>query len=173
MINSIEKEIEDFVRILKLYGEKTFHNLSLSLLIWLFAVLIFIPLASSINHETELLCTLIFFIAFTLPIIRSLTGLKKMVNSLSTLMAKKYGLKKGLNIEDLIAVFRRSSYIILITIFYLLYSPFLTRFHPSINGAVLILVLFSIFFLMTGVFSILFPKILVLKILKQSNSSKK
>jgi len=160
MAKSIKREPEDFLKSLKLYGEKTFYNLSFALLIWLFAVLVFIPIAGSINRETEFLCNLIFFMIFTFLIARSLWGLKKMVDSFSMLLAKKYGLKRGWRVENLAVVFRRSSYMVLMAIFYLLYHPFLTRFHPSINGMVFILVLLSIFFLLIGVFSILFSRML-------------
>ena len=160
MSKSVKRELEDFLKSLKLYGEKTFYNLSSALLIWLFAVLVFIPIAGSINRETEFLCNLIFFLVFTFLVARSFLGLKKMVDSFSMLLAKKYGLKRGWRVENLAAVFRRSSYMVLMMVFYLLYHPFLTRFHPSINGMVFILVLLSIFFLLIGVFSILFSRML-------------
>lgn len=160
MTGSIKREMENFRKSLELYGEKTFYNLSSAFLVWLFGVLVFIPLASSINRETELLCNLIFFIAFSLLIAWSLSGLKKIVDSFSTLMAKKYGPKRGLNSENSIKIFRRSFYIVLIVIFYLLYSPFLIKFHSSINGIALISALILIFLLMINIFPILFAKIL-------------
>ena len=160
MAKSIKKEFENFRRSLKLYGEKTFYNLSSAFLIWLFGILVFIPLAGSINRETEILCNLVFFVAFSLLIAWSLPGLKKIVDSFSTLMAKKYGLKRGLNSKDLKVIFRRISYIILVIVFYLLYSPFLMKFHSSINGIALILALIWIFLLAASIFPILFVEIL-------------
>ena len=160
MAKSTRREFENFRRSLELYGEKTFYNLSSAFLIWLFGVLVFIPLAGSINRETEILCNLIFLVAFTLLTVWSLPGLKKIVDSFSTLIAKKYGLKGGLNFESLTAIFRRVSYIILIVVFYLLYSPFLMKFHSSINGIALILVLIWVFLLIVSISPILFAKML-------------
>jgi len=160
MTKSIKREIEDFRKSIELYGEKTLHNLLLALLIWLFGVLVFIPLASSINRETEILCNLIFFAIFTLLIIWSLPGLKKIVDAFSTLVAKKYESKEKLPLGKLTVLFKNISYIVLIIIFYLLYSPFLMKFHSSINGVVLILMLVWIFFLMMSILPTLFTRLL-------------
>ncbi len=160
MAKIIEREIENFGKTLKLHGEKTLCNLLSAFLIWLFGVLIFIPLAGSINRETEILCNLIFFSVFTFLVVQSLPGLKEIVDSFSVLIAKRCELKKGLNFEKSMVVFRRFSYIILIIVFYLFYAPLLMRFHSLINGVTLLLALIWIFYLIISILPILFTEVL-------------
>jgi hypothetical protein len=157
---SVKEEIENFKECLKTYGAKTLHNLLSAFLIWLFGILVFIPLASSLNWQTTVFCTLIFFIAFTLLILRALPGLKKMIDAFSIFPARRYGLKKGLNYKNSVMLFRHLLYIISSVILYLLYFPFLANFHPSISGIVLILVLIWIFFLTLRLLPVVSPKIL-------------
>ena len=160
MEDSVKKEIENLVEYLRTYGAKTAHNLLAAFLIWLFGNLVFIPLASSLNWQTRVFCSLIFFIAFTLLLSRALPGLKKLIDAFSIFPARKYGLKKGLTYENSLVLFRHVLYIIITVFLYLLYYPFLTNFHPSISGIVLILVLIWIFFLSLRICSILFPRFL-------------
>ena len=159
-MESSEKEIENFQKCFKTYGAKTVHNLLAAFLIWLFGILVFIPLASSINWQTRAFCSLIFFIAFTILVIRALPDLKKLIDAFSIFPARKYGIKRGLSYENSLILFRHLLYIISAVIVYLLYSPFLTNFHPSINGIVLILVLIWLFFLTLRILLILSQKIL-------------
>jgi hypothetical protein len=92
--------------------------------------------------------------------LRTLPGLKKLIDAFSIFPARKYGIKKGLSYGDSLILFRYLLYIFFAVILYLLYSPFLTIFHPSINGIVLILLLIWIFFLTLRTLSILSPRIL-------------
>jgi len=155
-----EGEIENLVTYLRIHGAKTVHNLLAGFLIWLFGNLVFIPLARSLNWQTGTLCSLIFFTAFTILLLRILPSLKKIVDLFSVFLARKHGIKKGLRYENSLVLFCHILYIIVALILYLLYFPFLTNFHPSISGIVLILVLVWIFFLSMRVLSILFPKFL-------------
>jgi len=154
-----EDKAENFRECAKIYGTKTLHSLLSAFLIWLFGVLVFIPLASSLNRQTEVFCTLIFFVAFTLLILRAFPGLKKIIDAFSLFPARKYSVKKGLSHENSVVLFRHLFYIILIAIFYLLYFPFLANFHPSISGIVLILALIWIFFLIMRIFPVFSAKI--------------
>lgn len=159
MAGSVKEEIENFKRCIETYGGKTFHSLLSALLIWLFAVLVFIPLAHALNRQAEIFCTLIFFVAFSLLTSRAILGLKKLIDAFSFLPARKYGLKRGLSYENSVLLFRHLFYIVLIVIFYLLYLPFLANFHPSISGIVLISVLIWIFFLMLRLLPVFTTKI--------------
>jgi len=157
---SVKEEIKEFTECLRTYGAKTFHNLLSAFLIWLFAILVFIPLASSLNWQTRILCTLIFFVTFSILVLRALPGLKKLIDAFSVFPARKYGIKKGLRYEDSLVLFRHLLYIIFAVILYLLYFPFLANFHSSISGIILILLLIWIFFLTIRILSFLSPKIL-------------
>jgi len=159
MANMVEKEIENFKKCIEIYGGKTLHSLLSAFLIWLFGVLVFIPLARSLNRQAEVFCTLIFLVAFTLLTLRVIPGLKKLIDAFSSFPARKYGLKKGLSHENSVILFRHLFYIISIVIFYLLYFPFLANFHPSISGIVLILALIWIFFLIIRLLPVFSEKI--------------
>lgn len=146
MNTTVEDEIEKFKECLKSYGAKTVHLLLSAFLIWLFGNLVFIPLATSLSGEVKTVNSLIFFVAFTVLILKALPGLKKLIDAFSVFPARKYFVKRGLNYSESLVVSRQVSYIISIVIFYLLYFPFLANFHPAISGIVLIVVIIWIFF---------------------------
>jgi len=154
------EEMKKFHECLKNYGVKTFQNLLSAFLIWLFGNLVFIPLASSLNWQTRVFCTLIFFTVFTILIARSIPGLKKLIDTFSFFPAKKYSSKRNLSYENSLILFRNSLYIASLIIFYLLYLPFLSSFHPSISGIVLILILIWIIFPAIRILSVLSYKLL-------------
>lgn len=160
MKNLVKDEIENFQKCLKTHGAKTIHNLLAALLVWLFGNLVFIPLATTLNWQTKAFCSLTFFIAFTLLVLRALPSLKRLIDTFSIFPARKYGIKKKLSYENSLILFRHVLYIISIIVIYLLYFPFLTNFHPSISGIVLILMLIWIFFLTLRILTVLSHKIL-------------
>jgi len=160
MKESVKEEIENFQKQLKIHGPSTVHNLLSALLIWLFGNLVFVPLAITLNWQTGAVCTLIFFVTFTLFVVRALPGLKKLIDAFSVFPARKFSSRKGLSYESSLILSQNTLYIVLATVFYLLYSPFLANFHPSINGIVLILVIIWIFILASRILLILLPKIL-------------
>ncbi len=160
MESPVKEEVENFIKYLKIYGTRTFHNLLSALLIWLFGNLVFIPLASSLNWQTRVFCSLLFFIVFTILILKALPGLKELIDTFSIFPARKIGLKKGLSYGNSLLLFRHIFYIISTLVLYLLYFPFLASFHPSISGVVLILLLVWIFFLSFRIIQVLSHKIL-------------
>lgn len=159
-MNSRKGEIENFKECFRTYGARTAHNLLSAFFIWLFGNLVFMPLAGALNWQTRVFCSLIFFVAFTLLVLRALPGLKKLIDAFSIFPARKYGLKKGLSYENSLVLFRHVMYIISAVILYLLYLPFLASFHPAIGGIVLILLVIWGFFLILRILLILSPKIL-------------
>lgn len=160
MVDSIKEDIENFQECLKTYGAETVQNLLAAFLIWLFGNLVFIPLANTLNWQTKAFCSLTFFIAFTLLVTRALPSLKKLIDTFSIFPARKYSTRKKLSYENSLILFRHILYIISIIIIYLMYFPFLTNFHPSISGIVLILMLIWIFFLTLRILTILSQKIM-------------
>jgi len=152
------REIERASRYLRPHGQKTIRNLLAALLIWLFGVLVFIPLAESSNWQTKTFISFIFFLAFSLLIFRTVSSVKKLIDAFASFPAKKYGVTKGLSYENSITLFRYLLYIIYSLIVYGLYVPFLVSFHPAVNGIILIGVLIWIFFLTLRISSILLPK---------------
>ena len=155
-----QSEDDEIIRCLITHGPVTFHNFLAALLVWLFGVLVFMPIASSLNWQTGLLCSLIVFVTFTTFMYRATLGFKRLIDAFSFFPARKYGLKRGIDQEDALTLFRYTFYIIFTLIVYALYFPFLTSFHFAISGIVLIVILIWIFFLALRILSILSSKIL-------------
>ena len=154
------EEINEFIQRLRTHSPVTFHNFLTALLVWLFGVLVFIPIASSINWQTRLLCTLIVFTTFTTFMYRATPGFKELIDAFSFFPARKYGLKQGIDQEDALTLFRYTFYIIFTLIVYALYFPFLTSFHFAISGIVLIVIIVWILFLALRILSILSSQVL-------------
>jgi hypothetical protein len=144
---STAEEIDNFKKTLRLHGAKTLHLLLSAMLIWLFGVLVFIPMASSIGWDAELVCTLIVLVSFTILISRAISGFKILIDAFSVFPARKYLIKRGLAKENAIVVSKQILYILSIVVLYLLYFPFLVRLHPAFSGIVLVLVVIFVFFL--------------------------
>lgn len=155
-----QSEDDEIIRCLRTHGPVTFHNFLAALLVWLFGVLVFMPIASSLNWQTGLLCSLIVFVTFTTFMYRATLGFKRLIDAFSFFPARKYGLKRGIDQEEALTLFRYAFYIIFTLIVYALYFPFLTSFHFAISGIVLIVILIWIFFLALRILSILSSKIL-------------
>jgi len=155
-----KKEIETIRKLFEAYGSTTAQNLFSALLVWLFGNLVFIPLANSLNWQATVLCSLIFFAAFTGLVLRAIPGLKDLVDAFSIFPAKKYFLKRGLSYEDSLTVSRQLLYMISAVALYLFYFPFLANFHPAISGIALILVLIYVFFLASRILLVSSQKIL-------------
>jgi hypothetical protein len=160
MSHQTKREINDLAQCLRSHGPATFHNFLAALLIWLFGVLVFIPLANSLNWQTGLLCSLVVFTAFTIFMYQAILGFKKLIDAFSFLPAKKYYLRWEIKREDVLTLFRYIFYIIFALIVYALYFPFLTGFHFAISGIALIVILIWIFFLALRILSILSSRVL-------------
>ena len=125
-------------------------NLSAALLIWLFGVLVFIPIALGIDPAGLLLpCSLIILLGFSFFLFRGLRGLRDVLDAASEVLAYKWARRRRSRLEEVERKVRAALYSATILIFYLLYSPLLAGIHPSINGVAVILVIL-------GVLSILF-----------------
>lgn len=152
-----QEKIEEAAKLLRLHGPKVARYLSATFLIWLFGNFVFIPLAASLNIQTKIFVSLIFLIAFAIPVIRVLPVLKKLIDSFSVLPSKKL-MRRGFTLEKSQNVLRHLVYVITGVIFYLLFSPFLVIFHPSVSKIALILLLIWVAVLLMRAVSILFPK---------------
>ena len=112
-MESEEKRVEEAVSLLRLHGKKVSTNLITSLLIWLFGILVFIPLGESINIQTKTHVSLLFLFAFSLSIIWMLSPLRKLINAFSVLPSKKLT-RRGFTFEDSQLLLQYSMLIILI-----------------------------------------------------------
>ena len=160
MASQTKREINDLAQCLRSNGPTAFQSLLTALLIWLFGILVFIPLANSLNWQAGLSCSLIISTAFTVSMYRAASSLKRLIDAFSFLPARKYCARWEVSREDASTVFRYVAYIISGLIVYALYFPFLASFHFAISGIVLIVILIWIFFLALRIVSILFSRFL-------------
>jgi len=121
-------------------------SVSAAVLVWLFGVLVFLPLAEDIDPDgLPLLVTLVVFVAFTVFLVRGLKGFSNLIDTASETMVKKLIRRKRMDrtqrmrIRIKIALEAAS-----IAVVYLLYSPMLSRIHPSVNGIGMIIALLGI-----------------------------
>jgi len=160
MPSQTKPEIDDLAQCLRDQGPSAFQNFITAGIIWLFGVLVFVPLANSLNWQTGLLCSLIVFTSFTIFVYRATLSFKKLIDAFSFLPARKYGSKRGMKLEEAITLFRYVIYIIFAIVVYALYFPLLTSFHFAVSGIVLIVLIIWIFFLALRILSILSFEIL-------------
>ena len=106
MMVSNKEEIKRAIEYLRLYGQKTLTSMLAAFLVWLFGILVFIPLADSLNWQTRVLVSVLFFFAFSVFIVQTLPGLKGLIDVSAYLLARRYGLAKGLGRENALAVFK-------------------------------------------------------------------
>lgn len=131
------------------------YNLSAAFLIWLFGVLVFIPIAETINPQTKLFVNLIVFIPFTILLLKAIPRVKKLLEIFAVVLARKFKFMGEVKEDDQIIVFKKLLYIVFIIFTYLFYFPFLNNFHPAINGIVLIVALLWSFLLLFGISQII------------------
>ena len=121
-------------------------SVSAAVLVWLFGVLVFLPLAEDIDPDgLPLLVSLVIFVTFTVFLVRGLKGFSNLIDTASETMVKKLIRRKRrdrtqrMRIRIKIALEAAS-----IAVVYLLYSPMLSRIHPSVNGIGTIIALLGI-----------------------------
>ncbi len=118
-------------------------NLSTAGLVWLFGVLVFLPLAEDIDpNRLPLLVSLMVFVAFTVFLVRGLSSFSNLLDTASDTVVKKLVHRKRM---DRTRRTRRRVKTALeaasLVVVYLLYSPMLLRIHPSVNGIGIIVTL--------------------------------
>lgn len=120
--------------------------LSTAALVWLFGVLVFLPLAEDINPDRlPRLLSLTVFLAFSIFLVRGLKGFSIFLDAASKSIASELAQRGKLEETDIKekrirAALEAASLVVI----YLLYSPLLLSFHPSINGIAIILTLLAI-----------------------------
>lgn len=125
-------------------------NLSVAGLIWLFGVLVFLPMAVRIDPAgLPVLISLIILSFFSFFLIKGLQGLGKVLDMASGVLAYEWTRRrKGKKEKNLKERTERRIKVALqvatIVIVYLLYSPLLATIHPSINGIAIILSILGI-----------------------------
>ena len=144
---SSNQQAQDFPKALRDLGGRVSKNLIAALLIWLFGLLIFLPLASSINEQVKIICSLIIIIAFSTLVFGIISDYKKLIDAFSVFPAKKFLLTKYYSLQEAELISKQGFYIFSSVILYLFYFPFLNIFHPALSGIVLLLEILFVFFL--------------------------
>jgi hypothetical protein len=119
---------------------------STAALIWLFGVLVFLPLAEDVDpNQLPIFVSLIVLVSFTIFLVRGLRDILNVINIASKNLTSEIchikKLEKTEKLEKRIRVTLEAASILIV---YLLYSPFLSSFHPSLNGIAIILTLMAI-----------------------------
>ena len=123
------------------------ENLTAVALIWLFGVLVFLPIAEGIDPtRLPIPTSLMIFLALTFFLLRGLKRLGDFLDVASELLAKEWlrRRKEGWDLKKTKSRLRVLLEAATILAVYLLYSPLLTRIHPSINGIAIIITLLGI-----------------------------
>ncbi len=120
---------------------QTVVYLSTSALIWLFGVLVFLPLAEEISQgELSLLIALFIFTACSIFLIKGARGLGQALNIATRVITEKYKQARGVKSpKNTRKRMKTALEVGTIAIVYLIYSPLLSRFHPAISGVGLII----------------------------------
>lgn len=126
-------------------------NLSAAVLVWLFGVLVFLPMAIKIDPKgLSLICSLVILLAFSFFLIRGIRGLGKVLDAASYVLTHEFlrwrRMEEGLTerMERMNTRFRVTLHVATIIIVYLFYLPLLLTIHPAINGIALILTILGI-----------------------------
>ncbi|RJS84884.1 hypothetical protein CW702_01885 [Candidatus Bathyarchaeota archaeon] len=128
-------------------------NLTAALLVWLFGVLVFLPLAVDVDPRgVAFLCSLIIIFAFSAFLFRGFRGFVEALDLASGVLALKWSEIKKIRgkrrVEKIRRKMRTLLYAFSVIVVYLLYLPFLCRIHPAVSGLSLILALFLIFIIL-------------------------
>ncbi|MFP4196603.1 MAG: hypothetical protein ACLFS6_03005 [Methanomassiliicoccales archaeon] len=140
-------------------ASSTLYTVMMALLVWLFGVLVFIPIAGSFGAESRGIVTLVIFLVFAVMLLRSVPGLRRFIDLLSVVLARKYGVPRGADEGQARVYYRSLVGIVSLFVVYLLFLPLLLNFHHAIAGIVLILVIMWAFALFLRVLKVLAPSL--------------
>ncbi|MEM3385971.1 MAG: hypothetical protein QXE05_12300 [Nitrososphaeria archaeon] len=130
-------------------------NCLFALLLWLFGVLVFVPIAETISANVKLLITIIIFIPFTIIVLRFFPKILNLIELLTVFSTKRFKYLKNFNENERFLFFKSIYTILFAILIYFLYFPLLTNFHPAINGVAVIVLTLSIFFILFRILRIL------------------
>ncbi|MFW6185718.1 MAG: hypothetical protein ACOC5C_03445 [Halobacteriota archaeon] len=144
---------------------KIIVNLAIAFLIWLFAVLVFQPLANTLGNPfifgligMKAIISGIVIIALAIILLRILKEVSDLTGALAGLTALQFarGETSETKLERYKTGFRGIGYVIVAVIAYLFFLPIVAGLHPTLAGIILILVLIwaiLMLFRVGGVFS--------------------
>ncbi len=144
---------------------KILVNLAIAVLIWLFAVLVFQPLANTLGNPfifglvgMSSIISAIVIIALAIILLRVLKEVADLTGGIASLTALYFarGETSETKLEKFRTGFRGIGYVIVAVIAYLFFLPLIAGLHPALAGIILILVLIwaiLMLFRVGGVFS--------------------
>jgi hypothetical protein len=122
-------------------------NFAVSALIWLFGVLVFIPIAKWIDpYRVPVMISLLVFFSFTIFFLRGLANIGPILNYISNSTCRWWYSRKGVSEEQTqkYRIFTKMTKVTFLIIIYLLYLPIVSTIHPALNGISLIISIFGI-----------------------------
>lgn len=143
-------ELADAVSV---YLPEALINLSFSGLVWLFGVLVFLPLAIKIDPSgLTIICSLIVLSAYSASLFKAYKPLKEIINAGARVLAFEWlqFRKKSETEKSLEQTRNWIIHILYVSTFlgaFLFASPLLNAVNPSINGIAFIILLFIVFWI--------------------------
>jgi len=127
-------------------------DVSAAVLVWLFARLVFIPIAEGVyflGYPLPQILNFIIVVALVILVLKILVDIRRLIDGVASYAACEIGAPYEVSTEEvghyrtaLIGIFD----IIVVSLVYLLFVEFLTRIHPGLSGFVLlVIVVWAIF----------------------------
>ena len=148
-------DIRNMEKILRAEAPRISVYLLYALLIWLFSVLIFLPLANSVNQATRNLVSIIVYLVLIGLVLKTIWGAKKIIDAIAIFPTRRFLDKRKTEPDTTYFLFRHTFYLIAALLVFLLSLPFLLNFHASIAGLVLISLLLWLIYVIIRAFTII------------------
>ncbi len=127
-------------------------DVSAAVLVWLFARLVFIPIAEGVSflgYPLPEILNFIIVVALIILVLKILVDIRRLIDGVASYAACEIGAPYEVSTEEvghyrtaLVGIFD----IIVVSLVYLLFVEFLTRIHPGLSGFVLlVIVVWAIF----------------------------
>lgn len=140
-------------RALREAGPRIALSVGSAIIIWLFGVLIFVPMAEGIefmDYPVPQIISFIIIVALAIIILTVFMDVRKLTGGLAGVLAYEFGKATGEVRYESYEHYRTALdgiiYVIIVALAFLLFSEYLARIHPAIPAVILIaIVVWSIF----------------------------
>jgi len=148
-------DIRNLEKVLRAEAPSISGYLLAALLIWLFSVFVFLPLARSVRPAARSLVSLIVYLVLMGFVLRALWGARRIVDAAVVFPTRRFYRKRKTEPEATYFLFKHTCYLMIALLVYLLSLPFLLSFHASIAGLALIALLLWVMYVILRAFTII------------------
>lgn len=127
-------------------------DVSAAILIWLFGILVFVPIAEGIyffGYPLPQILNFIIIVALAVIVLRILIDVRRMIEGIAGFAACEIGAPYEVSTEEVEhykTALKGIFDIIVVSLIYMLFVEFLTRIHPALSGvALLAIVIWAIY----------------------------